>query len=138
MKNQKYKAIYSETLSSLSRNSRFVIINPDTGKILDDAQGYGYKTIQKAYAAYSYKNRDKTKDKEHEKKFRKIKKWMKEHNDFVEAMNQYSLEIAKGSWGSEEKFNAKFVKEMLKQNNLETDFTAGDLLKVWQKKKLTT
>ena len=30
-------------------------------------------------------------------------------------------------------YKNKFVKQMLKENNLETDFTAGELLKVWCK-----
>lgn len=34
---------------------RFRIISTATGEILDDAQGYGYKTARKAYAAYAYK-----------------------------------------------------------------------------------
>ena len=41
---------------------RFVIVDPDTGSILDDAEGKGYKTRPKAYGAYRYK----------------IKKWKKE------------------------------------------------------------
>ena len=45
-----------------------------------------------------------------------------------------AFEIAKGSWGADEKFNAKFVKKMLSDNGLETDFTAGELLKVWKGK----
>ena len=53
--------VRSETLSS-KYESRFVVINEDTGKILDDAQGYGYKTPQKAHAAWAYKTRDKSKD----------------------------------------------------------------------------
>jgi hypothetical protein len=36
---------------------RFCIISTETGEILDDAQGYGYRTPQKAYAAYRYKTR---------------------------------------------------------------------------------
>ena len=34
---------------------RYIIINSETGEIIDDAQGYGYKTSKKAYAAYYYK-----------------------------------------------------------------------------------
>ena len=43
---------------------RYCIVSTDTGEVFDDAQGYGYKTAQKAYAAFAYKNRDKSKDKE--------------------------------------------------------------------------
>ena len=43
---------------------RYCIVSTETGEVLDDAQGYGYRTAQKAYSAYAYKTRDKTKDKE--------------------------------------------------------------------------
>ncbi len=42
---------------STQYNPRFVIVEKETGKVLDNAQGYGYKTVQKAYAAWNYKNR---------------------------------------------------------------------------------
>lgn len=32
---------------------RYIIVNPDTSEILDDAQGYGYRSPQKAHAAWS-------------------------------------------------------------------------------------
>ena len=32
--------------------SRWVMKNINTGEILDDAQGYGYRTAQKAHAAW--------------------------------------------------------------------------------------
>lgn len=113
---------------------RFVVIDKDTGEILDDAQGFGYKTVQNAYSAYTYKHRDKKKDKIRKEKEKHIRKWMHDNKDFVNAMDTFSFEIAKGSWGPDTKFNAAFVKEMLKQNNLEVDFSANDLLKVWLKR----
>lgn len=33
---------------------RWQIVNTETGEILDDAQGYGYRSAQKAHAAYAY------------------------------------------------------------------------------------
>lgn len=110
----------------------YVIVDKDSGGILDDAQGYSYKTVQKAHAAWSYKTRDKTKDKIKAEKHKRIQKWMKEHKSFVKDMNSYSFEIAKGSCAPNDKFDAKFVKEMLEENNLKVDFTASELLKVWR------
>lgn len=78
--------VRSETLSS-KYESRFVVINEDTGKILDDAQGYGYKTAQKAHAAWAYKTRDKSKDVKKSARRKHIQKWLKGHNDFCEAVN---------------------------------------------------
>jgi len=37
--------------AEFNSENRFVIINEETGEILDDAQGYGYKTEQSAHKA---------------------------------------------------------------------------------------
>lgn len=111
---------------------RFCIVSIDTGEVLDDAQGYGYKTAQKAYLAYAYKTRDKSKDREYCNKKKHIENWMKAHKSFVNLMDAYALDIAKGSMGPNEKFNSKFVNGLLKENDLHLDFTAGELLKVWR------
>ena len=34
--------------------TRYRIVSTATGKVLDDAHGYGYKTAQKAHAAYKH------------------------------------------------------------------------------------
>ena len=107
------------------------IISTINGEVLDDAQGYGYKTAQKAYAAYAYKTRDKSKNAEKEKRKWYIRTWLKKHKSFVKLMDGIAFEIAKGSWGPNDKFDSKLVAKLLKENNLEPDFTAGELLKVW-------
>lgn len=114
-------------------DDRFVVVDKETGEILDDAQGYGYKSKTKAYAAWTYKNRDKSKDNEKAEKKARIEQWMRKHKNFVAAMDEYCFEIeVKGSWGPDDRFDAKFVREMLKSSGLEPDFTAGELLRVWE------
>lgn len=125
-------AVEDDVLSDVY-DRRYVIINKETGEILDDAQGYGYKSPQKAYAAYNYKTRDRSKDKERAVKRKKIEAWMKTNKNFVDAMDDISLEVAKGSLGDEE-FNAKLVNKMLKDYGLKPDFTASELLRVWRNK----
>ena len=49
------KVVESKTLSG-PYDRRFVVVAEETGNVLDDAQGYGYKSKQKAMAAWSYKN----------------------------------------------------------------------------------
>lgn len=114
---------------------RFVVVDVDTGEVLDNAQGYGYKTKQKAMAAWNYKTRDKSNDAAKKAKEKLIKDWIRYHKGFVDTMGQYCLGIeCKRLWGPDDKFDAKFVKQMLKDYDLELDgFTAGDLLKVWRK-----
>lgn len=123
---------YNDTSDDYTE-TRYCIVSTETGEVLDDAQGYGYKTAQKAYAGYAYKIRDKSKDKERFAKNKRIKQWMSEHKSFVKTMNQFAFEIAKGSWGPDAKFDAKLVKKMLEEAGLQPDFTAIELLRVWQK-----
>ena len=55
--NTNAKAVYSKSLSTLWRGDRrFVIVDTITGKVLDDAQGYGYRSKEKAYESWNYKN----------------------------------------------------------------------------------
>ena len=134
MAEKTYKVVESEKLSNYNEK-RYIVVDIKTGKVLDDAQSYGYKSIKKAYSAFAYKRRDKSKDKEKQIKEKKIKNWMLENRSFIKLMDQIAFEIVKGSWGTEEKFNTAFLKKMLKENNLNPDFTAFELLKVWQKLK---
>lgn len=111
---------------------RYCIVSTDTGEVLDDAQGYGYKTAQKAYAAYTYKTRNKSKDKECAVKKKHIEQWMKENKSFIRLMDDYAFQIAKGTMAPDDKFDAKFVKDLLKEQGIKTDFTASELLRVWR------
>ena len=126
--------VKSEALSD-NYDIRYVVVDKDTGEVLDNAQGYGYRTVQAAYKAWAYKTRDRSKDKKKAQRRKEIRSWMKQHKGFVEAMDTFAFEIAKGSWGAEDMFDAKFVKKMLKDNGLAPDFTAGELLKVWRGRK---
>ena len=100
---------------------------------MDNAQGYGYKTKKRAYAAYTYKNRDKSKDEERQAQENIIRQWLKEHRPFVEDMDRVRLEIKRGSYKPGKKFNTSLVREMLRENHLEIDFPASSLLKVYLK-----
>ena len=64
-KNKKKKGYRAEELAkktirveSISQG-RFAIIDADTGEILDDANGYGYKSKQNAMRAWNYKTQPK-------------------------------------------------------------------------------
>ena len=49
-KKRNVRVVESKTLSS-RYDRRFVIVDEETENVLDDAQGYGYKSKQKAMAA---------------------------------------------------------------------------------------
>lgn len=125
-----YKAIKSDKLSK-PYDDRFVIVDLE-GNILDDAQGYGYKSIKNAYAAFAYKNTSKKDREKLEEKKKIVRKWCKEHKNFVKTMEEFAFEIAKGSWGPEDKFDTKFVKKCFEESGYtDLPFTASDFLKYW-------
>ena len=113
----------------------FDLVNHEIRYVIKDteAQGYGYKTAQKAYAGWSYKNRDKSKDRERAAKELVIEKWMKENKSFIKLLDTLAFEIWKDSYGSD-KVDTKFVIELLKENGYkDLPFTAKELLKYWEK-----
>lgn len=65
---------WEKYLTYTEKLERFCIVSTETGEILDNAQGYGYKTAQKAYKGYGYKTRDKSKDREKRAKEKHIRK----------------------------------------------------------------
>ena len=52
--NMEEKKLKSEKVI-INNNPRFIIVDSETGEVLDDAQGYGYKTIKGAFKAYKFK-----------------------------------------------------------------------------------
>lgn len=111
-------------------HDRFCIIDTETGEIVDDAQGYGYKTAQNAYKAWGYKNRDKSKDAEKEEKRKLVRNWMKEHKAVIRTLETYEFEIeCKGSWGPRDHFNAEFVRKQLEEwGYQDLPFSTKDLI----------
>lgn len=69
------KAVFCEGLSTPG-NPRYILIDADTGEVLDDAQGYGYKTQRKAHAAYSYKTLSAEQRRQKAVVRRKVRDWL--------------------------------------------------------------
>lgn len=129
---QPIEVIRSDSLSE-EFDDRFVIVDTETGEILDDAQGYGYRTKQKAYAAYRYQNRNRSKDKRRKQEEKAIRQWWQDHRELSDLLEQFAFEIVKGSWGPDDKFDANLLKEVMDEQGIESDFTPGKLLRVWKK-----
>ncbi|QNJ89942.1 hypothetical protein HZU40_00320 (plasmid) [Mycolicibacterium fluoranthenivorans] len=49
------KVVVSAALSDRFEK-RYVVVDEATGDVVDDAQGYGYKTAQNAHRAHAYKS----------------------------------------------------------------------------------
>ena len=113
MASKNIKAIKSEVLSS-RRSERYVIVDTETGEILDDAQGFGYKSASKAYAAFNYKNKSDKEKIEQMKYYSKVFKWMISHKRVLNYFRNIEFYDAKypGEYGP---VSIKDAEEIMKE-----------------------
>ena len=129
MSEKKVRVVRSSELSK-PYEPRYVVVDFNTGAVLDNAQGYGYKTPQKAHAAWGYKNRTPAQKATQESAKKAVRKWAKEHRDFMDDMEDLAFRVAKGSYALDAKFNAAVVETRLKERGFANlPFTAAELLK---------
>ena len=120
------KIIKMDTLGS-QYEPRYVVTDAETGKVLDDAQGYGYRSFEKARAAYYYKNNPPKEDTVRRR--RAAAKWLKQHEDFANHMEANAFYAIKCG----DSFTAKDIREMFDIEDVHpTDFEAKDLFHVWK------
>lgn len=79
---ERYKVLKSSILSKPS-DTRYVIVDTKDGVIVDDANGYGYKSITSAKHAWGYKQQTPAERTEQLKRYRGILNWMDEHQEVV-------------------------------------------------------
>ena len=108
-----------------SSETRFRIVSTETGEVLDDAQGYGYKTAQKAYAGYAYKA--KSKSKKSIAKSDRVEKWLKKNSAFTQDLEDLTFQAAKEG----RSVNAELVEWLLKEHGLSPWFSVAELLRTW-------
>ena len=111
---------------------RYCVISAETGEVLDDAQGYGYKSIRKAYAGYAYKNRDKSKDKAKKALTKHIEKWMEENKSVVRDLDAALFYALKD--GNNKALTPELVEEIFKENGVKPDFSAKNFIRVYNGK----
>lgn len=129
MASKNIKAIKSEVLSS-RRSDRYVIVDTETGEILDDAQGFGYKSAPKAYAAFSYKNKSDKEKIEKMEHYVKVFKWMIVHKDIVRYFDDIEFYSVKYP-GEYESVSVKDAQEVMKKYDVDF-FKPKDLKYVWE------
>lgn len=129
----RYVAVYDSELSSIMGSDRWVIKDSVTDEVIDNAQGYGYKSPQKAFAAFAYKGCEPQTFQATLARRKRIHHWLINHPEFLRDMNHTAFELAKGMYGPDEVFNASVVKELLKDHGITVDFTPMDILSVWEK-----
>lgn len=109
------------------KEGRWRIVNAENGEVLDDAQGYGYKTPRNAHAAWGFKNRDKSKDEEKYKKRLRAWKFLEDDKKLLRRLEDESWWALKDG----EEFTANDIKRVIEELTIETDIPLGDIWGAW-------
>ena len=72
---------------SSHEETRFVIVDAETGELLDDARGYGYRTPVSAYRGWSFVKKARENLKNVQKEEEDIQTWLASHPDISAALD---------------------------------------------------
>lgn len=116
----------------INDEKRYVLIDIETGEIIDDAQGYGFHTPQKAYASYSYKLKQNGRKTYNKKDF---KKWIGEDKSHAKFIKNVSKSIDDSIYYDEEMSSKEIkrivknvVHEKMQQCEMDLPFSETDLI----------
>lgn len=92
-----------------------------------------YQEAFELYALKKFSDGDwvKAANEENEKEKERILKWLQDHPKFVELLEKRELALQKEA--ACDGVDVDFVRELVKDDGLEPDFTPGELLEVWRK-----
>lgn len=128
---KQYSEDYGNGIVDSWSEKRYVIVDADTGEVFDDAQGYGYKSKQKAHAALGYM-RTRASGKPTRKML--VKSWCRRNPDFVKELSELVewnfKELARGEFTPDEIFEA--AKAKVDCEDLPKGITPKLLLQYWE------
>jgi hypothetical protein len=120
------KVVVGASLSS-NHDKRFVVVDEATGEVLDDAQGYGYKTAQNAHRAHAYASMPARAKRQRDASRRRVLRWCELHPEVVQDLEQSRLYAMKDG----EDVSVTDVRALLTEHGLELPFPVEDLMKHW-------
>ena len=75
--------------------TRFIVIDEETGEVLDDAQCYGYKSAANAHRGYSYHKKPKKQQDAIKRQKKTAKRWLDKHPEVADSINDMFLQAEK-------------------------------------------
>lgn len=124
-----FKVVYSRELSS-EYEPRYIVIQPKTGAVLDDAQGFGYTSREKAAKAYTYKKMPHPEQRSLAARKRRVEKWCLEHLDVVDGYADICLQHMKATGDGRISMSSAVVSRYLKDCGYDNlPFSAQDFIR---------
>jgi hypothetical protein len=120
------RVVASAALSS-NFDKRYVVVDDATGEIVDDAQGYGYKSAQNAHRAHAYKSMPAKKKRQRDAAKQQVQRWCAQHPNFMQHVEQAMFYALKG----DQNVTEADVRAILAEHGLEIPFSVKDLMRHW-------
>ena len=120
------RVVASAALSS-SFDKRYVVVDGATGEIVDDAQGYGYKSAQNAHRAHAYTSMPPRKKRQRDAAKRQVQRWCAKYPEFMQHVEQAMFYAMKDGQDVTE----ADVRALLAEHGLELPFSVKDLMRHW-------
>jgi hypothetical protein len=120
------RVVASAALSS-NFDKRYVVVDEATGEIVDDAQGYGYKSAQNAHRAHADKSMPPKKKRQRDAAKRQVQRWCAQHPEFMQHVEQSMFYATK----DDQNVTEADVRALLAEHGLELPFSVKDLMQHW-------
>ncbi|PWG62074.1 hypothetical protein [Bifidobacterium callitrichidarum] len=105
---------------------RWILVDDETGEILDDAQGYGYKSASGAHRAYAYKTMPNAKKKKLDTTKRRVQQFWRKHSSLADDINALAFDTLKCG----EEFSDSDIIQAIEESGVDTgDLTPKQLAK---------
>ena len=80
--------IIATEIPALGKGIRYGIVDTETGRILENANGFGFTTQQKAWSAYCFKRKHKEISEEASQKRKAVAKFIRENRGLIEELRE--------------------------------------------------
>lgn len=121
------RVVASAVLSS-DFDKRYVVVDEATGEIVDDAQGYGYRSAQNAQRAHAYKSMPPKKKRRRNAAKRQVQRWCAQHPEFMGHVEQSMFYAMKDG----QNLTEADVRAILAEHGVELGFSVKDLMRHWK------
>lgn len=108
--------------------SRWRVVEKETGKVLDDAHGWGYKSKRNAHIGWRLANRSREEVEAENNRRRAVREWLVLQEELLMAFDEGSLYAAREGMD----FDASSVGALLKALEIETEFNPREIFNAWK------
>jgi hypothetical protein len=120
------RVVVSAWLSS-NFDKRYVVVEEVSGEIVDDAQGYGYKSAQDAHRAHGYKSMPPKKKRQRDAARRRVRRWCAQHAEFMRHVERPMFYAMRDG----QNITEADVRAILAEHGVELPFSVKDLMRHW-------